>query len=111
MKRIIYLIPLLFLSCNQPQQGNATQEQIKADYDRILSEISIIQSELLSDTLDMGSPRYNELIRIDDSLKTAIFKMYPYEDLKTFFEEYVKGTINEYQYQNLLLELEEYKDS
>lgn len=44
-------------------------------------------------------------------MQTAIFKMYPYEDLKTFFEEYVKGTINEYQYQNLLLELEEYKDS
>lgn len=44
------------------------QEQIKTDYDHIQSQITDIESELLNDTLDMDSPRYKELIRMDDSL-------------------------------------------
>ena len=47
---------------------------------------------------------------MDDSLQTAIFTMYDYEDLKTFFENNVKDEMNKYQYQNLMLELEEYRE-
>ena len=86
------------------------QEQIKTDYDHIQSQITEIESELLNDTMDMESPRYKELIRMDDSLQTAIFTMYDYEDLKTFFENNVKDEMNKYQYQNLMLELEEYRE-
>lgn len=99
----------LICSCSHPKQIDI-QEQIKTDYDHIQSRITEIESELLNDTMDMESPRYKELIRMDDSLQTAIFTMYDYEDLKTFFENNVKDGMNKYQYQNLMLELEEYKE-
>ena len=99
----------LICSCNHPQQIDI-QEQIKTDYDHIQTQISEIESELLNDTMDMESPQYKELIRMDDSLQTAIFTMYDYEDLKTFFENNVKDGMNKYQYQNLMLELEEYRE-
>ena len=86
------------------------QEQIKTDYDNIQSQITKIESELLNDTMDMESPRYKELIKMDDSLQTAIFTMYDYDDLKTFFENNVKDGMNKYQYQNLMSELEEYRE-
>ena len=105
----VALIIGFFWSCSQPEQTLNLQEQIKTDYDHIQNQITEIESELLNDTMDMDSPRYKELIRMDDSLQTAIFTMYDYEDLKTFFENNVKEGMNKYQYQNLMLELEEYK--
>lgn len=92
-----------------PDNTPNIQEQIKTDYDHIQTQITEIESELLNDTLDMDSPRYKELIRMDDSLQTVISTMYDYVDLKTFFENNLKEGMNKYQYQNLMLELEEYK--
>ena len=109
--KMLFAVTLIGLvcSCSHPKQIDI-QEQIKTDYDHIQSQITEIESELLNDTMDMESPRYKELIRMDDSLQTAIFTMYDYEDLKTFFENNVKDGMNKYQYQNLMLELEEYKE-
>lgn len=107
----LYAVTLIGIicSCNHPQQIDI-QEQSKTDYDHIQSQITEIESELLNDTMDMVSPRYKELIRMDDSLQTAILTMYDYEDLKTFFENNVKDGMNKYQYQNLMLKLEEYRE-
>lgn len=113
MKRFaipLLLIPL-FLSCNGTTQNKPDiQEQIKKDYTAQQQRLGEIQRQLLNDSLDIHSFKYIELIHEQDSLQTALYRKYNYFDLFTFFENNVKGTINEYQYNNLIEELNEHKN-
>ena len=115
---VIFLISVL-CSCTQTQKQSFdttditllyTYEKIKTDYEHILSQNNDITNEIFGDTImDVNTPRYKELMHIADSLETAIFEKYDYKDLKEFFEKNWKNYMNQYQYQNLLIELEEYK--
>lgn len=113
MKRFaipLLLIPL-FLSCNGTTQNKPdVQEEIKKDYTANQQRLGEIQSQLLNDSLDIYSFKYIELIHEQESLQTALYYKYDYNDLFTFFETNIKGTINEYQYNKLIEELNEYKD-
>lgn len=103
---IIGLFPLYLAGCQQKPAELPVQEQITLDYHAIHLQLDSIHSILYADTLlDPASEEYAQLSRMDDSLQTALFDLYPAEELRQWAAEHKGKELPAEKYESFIVEV------